>query len=677
MKDTKVAKTQKKPENNFLLVAIGAAAGGLDAMTAMLQQLRNTTGLAYFYLQSEDSITEEAIVSRLAKATPMPVMEAKNQLKVQPDHVYVIQPKKQISLVDGAFKVTAVRGKPAVPTTINKFFTQLADEYKEMVVGILLSGDNNDGAQGMRSIKMAGGLTFAQDESANFQSMPKSGISEGVIDLVLSPAEIADELEKMGRQKDVYYSAIQDLNEEAINNKDEDLLNILQLLYKSTGLDFSQYKMSTIKRRIIRRMMLFKQETLKAYAQYIRNNKSEINQLYQDLLINVTTFFRDTDMCEYLKKTLLPRIVKTKAPNEPIRIWVPACSTGQETYSLAMLLMEVLGDRANTTPIQIFATDISEMAINKARLGVYSKSDVQDVSPRRLQRFFVKMDGTYRIVKSIRDLCVFATHNIFKDPPFSRLDLVSCCNLLIYLDNNLQKKIIATFHYSLTSSGYLILGKSETVGTSSYLFSQNDKKLKVYAKKKDATVKAMFEMNHRVPEVSKADGLNRRNTVQKPKTDEIDLEKAADMLLLKRYTPASVIVNQDLDILQFRGSTGLFLEPSPGKASLNLLKMARPGLGFELRNIVHKAKKSGEAEKKAGLELNLQGKTHRVSIEAVPIPLRCRRTILPGSVRRNAAAYTRPAICLSPRQKSKTAGSRAECPAGRHALYCGSPGGRQ
>jgi len=619
MKEAKGTKSQKNLVNNFLLVAIGGAAGALEAMTELLLGLPGTTGLAYLYLHSQEAVREDDVVTQLAKATPMPVLKIKSQLKLQPDHVYVIPSRKQIIMEDGVFKVTPSRSKTLIPMSINRFFTHLAEHYKEMVVGVLLSGGNGDGGQGMRAIKMAGGLTFAQDETASFRSMPRNGIYEGVVDLVLSPAEIAKELEKMGRQKDVYYSAIQDLNEEAINNKDEHLLNILQVLYKSTGLDFSQYKMSTIKRRIIRRMMLFKQETLKDYAQYIRNNKSEINQLYQDLLINVTTFFRDADMCEYLKKTLLPRIIKSKSPNEPIRIWVPACSTGEETYSLAMLLMEVLGDRANTTPIQIFATDISEMAINKARLGVYSKADVQDVSPRRLQRFFLKMDGAYRIVKSIRDLCVFATHNIFKDPPFSRLDMVSCCNLLIYLDNNLQKKIIATFHYSLTSNGYLILGKSETVGTASYLFSQHDKKLKVYAKKKDATVKAMFEMNHRIPEVDKSEAFDKRNATQKPKTDEIDLEKAADLLLLKRYTPASVIVNQDLDILQFRGSTGLFLEPSPGKASLNLLKMARPGLGFELRNIVYKAKKSGESEKKSGLELNLQGKIHRVSIEAVPI----------------------------------------------------------
>lgn len=619
MKNTKGTKSQKNTENGFLLVAVGAAAGGLDAMTDLLRQLPGATGLAYLYLQSENGETDDVISSQLADATSMPVQKAKSQLKMQPDHVYVIPHNKLVSLAEGIFKIRSSRAGESIPMPIDRFFSHLADQYKEMVVGILLSGDNGDGSQGMHAIKMAGGLTLAQNESAAFQSMPKNGIAEGAVDLVLSPTEIAGELEKMGHQKDVYFSAIHDLDEEAINNKDEDLVNILQLLYKSTGLDFSQYKMSTIKRRIIRRMMLFRQETLKGYAQYIRNNKSEINLLYQDLLINVTTFFRDADMCEYLKKTLLPRIAKAKSPNQPIRIWVPACSTGQETYSLAMLLMEVLGDRANTTPIQIFATDISETAISKARLGIYSKSDVHNISPRRLQRFFVKKDGTYRIVKNIRDLCVFATHNIFKDPPFSRLDLVSCCNLLIYLDNNLQKKVIATFYYSLNNSGYLVLGKSETVGSSSYLFLQQDKKLKVYLKKKDAPVKARLEMNHRVAGTDKAEAAAKRHALEKPKAEEADLEKAADRLLLKRYTPASVIVNQLLDIVQFRGSTGRFLEPSPGKASLNLLKMARPGLGFELRNIVHKAKKSGEPEKRSDLELNLQGKIHRVSVEAIPI----------------------------------------------------------
>ncbi|HEU4633622.1 MAG TPA: chemotaxis protein CheB [Flavisolibacter sp.] len=616
----KKAKTQNDTEKKpFPLVAIGASAGGMEAFIELLQHLPNATGLSYVYVQHLDPSHESNLVHILGRSTEMPVIEAVDQVTIEPNHIYVIPPNRELSLVDGVIQVSARPAKPYNHMPINHFFTSVAERYKEMGIGIILSGTATDGTAGMKAIKLAGGLTFAQDDSAKFQSMPKSAVAEGAADLVLSPKAMAEELNKISQQKDVYYTAIQELNEEAIGNKDEDLLGILHLLHRSTGVDFSLYKMNTIKRRIIRRMMLYKLETLKDYAQYIKQHTNEINFLYQDLLINVTAFFRDEDSSDYLKKNLLPKIIKSKASNDPLRVWVPACSTGQEAYSLAMLIIEVLGDKAANTPVQLFATDLSETAINKARLGIYSKDDVIDIPPKRLQRFFTKIDGHYRIVKSLRDLCVFATHNIAKDPPFSRLDLISCCNLLIYLDNHLQKKLIATFHYSLNSNGYLILGKSETVGTSAYLFAQLDKKLKIYAKKKDATAKAMFEMSYRIPESEKFSGFGRRVTEQKIKTDEIDLDKAVENLILKKYTPASVIVNYDLDILQFRGSTGLYLEPAPGKASLNLMKMARQGLGFELRNVVHKAKKTGQPARKTGLEISYDNKMHKVAVEAIPL----------------------------------------------------------
>ena len=441
---------------------------------------------------------------------------------------------------------------------------------------------------------------------------------EGAVDLVLSPAAIAEELNSLSKQKEMYYEALNDLTGEAISNKDEELLSILQMVQKTSGVDFSQYKLSTIKRRIIRRVVLHKLNTLKEYVQYLKTNLAEVTHLFNDLLINVTSFFRDTEVTEYLKNTLLPEIIKNKKHNEPVRIWVPACSTGQEVYSIAILLIEVLGEQYTHLPIQIFATDLSEVAINKARLGIYNKDEVQEISPKRLQRFFSKMDGSYRIIKAIRDICVFATHNIAKDPPFSRLDIVSCCNLLIYLDNTLQKKVVSTFHYSLNNNGYLILGKSETVGSSANLFTQVDKKVKIFAKKKETTAKALFDMSYHLPD-GKKEAVGKNESLQKTKTDESDLEKAVDSLLLKKFSPASVVIDRDMDIVSFRGSTGLYLEPTPGKASLNLLKMARPGLGFELRNTVHKAIKSGEAVKKVGLEINQEGKIQHINIEVIPL----------------------------------------------------------
>jgi two-component system CheB/CheR fusion protein len=436
---------------------------------------------------------------------------------------------------------------------------------------------------------------------------------------VLSPKKIAEELTMLAQQQDRYQAVLEELNEEMISDRDEDLQAILKQIHRQTGVDFSHYKINTIKRRIVRRMILHKLESLKEYVTFLKQHSSEVQQLYNDLLINVTSFFRDAETYQYLKKTLLPKILKLKTPSDPIRIWIPACSTGQEAYTLAMMLMEALGEKGATTSLQLFATDLSELAINKARLGIYSKDEVAAIPVSVLNRFFLRIDGSYRIIKGIRDLCVFATHNVLKDPPFSRLDLISCCNLMIYLEPVLQKKILSTFHYSLNSNGYLMLGKSETIGTSAYLFTQIDKKYKLFAKKRDVVSRALFELSYRNQGLDKEDNFGKKPHPPKGKAEDLDLDKIVDQLLLKKYTPACVVVNHDLDILQFRGSTGLFLEPSPGKASLNLLKMARPALGFELRNIVHRASKTNEPEKKTWIETLPDNQTRKQSVEAVPL----------------------------------------------------------
>lgn len=611
---------QTEAGNVFPVAGIGAAAGGPEAMAELLTHLPANTRIAYIYVQNEEASTDTALATLLARQTSMPVTTLSEETKIEPDRLYVVPPGQQWALEEGNLRpLPHSRAENTMP--MNMLLLSLAESCQEASIGILLSGSGTDGTLGMKAIKATGGLTFVQNDSARFQGMAKNAVAEGAADMILSPAEMAAELKKIGRQKDAYFSIIRELDGQSIANNDEDLRGILHLLHRSIGVDFSQYKMNTIKRRIIRRMMLYNLETLKDYALHIRQHANEVRLLYQDLLINVTQFFRDPESSEYLRKNILPRIIKSKSSNEAIRVWVPACSTGQEAYSLAMLIVETLGEKAAKTPIQVFATDLSETAITKARLGIYTREEVADIPPRRLQRFFIKIDGSYRIVKSIRDLCVFANHNIVKDPPFSRLDIISCCNLLIYLDNLLQKKLMGTFHYSLNNNGFLILGKSETIGTSGYLFTQVDKKLKIYSRKKEAASKAMFEMSYRLPPEyqDRASIFGRENTPQKTKPDQVDLEKAVDDLLLKKYTPASVVVNYDLDILQFRGSTGLFLQPAPGKASLNLMKMAHPGLGFELRNIVHKAKKTGQPARKTGLEITLEGKAHRVTIEAVPI----------------------------------------------------------
>lgn len=611
-------KNTRNSNSQFPIVGIGGSAGAIEAVIELTENLPSGTGMAFIYLQHQSPDHHSKLVEVISKRAKLPVLEVEDKMPIEADFFYVIPGGKQLTVSDGHFSITNRPDEGYDHMPINRFFNSLAEQYHEYSIGIVLSGADSDGAIGLRAIKMAGGVTFAQNETAQFQSMPKSAITEGGVDLTLPPKEIAEELISLSRQKEAYYKALQDLNGDSIPNKDEDLAAILQIVHKNAGVDFGQYKLSTIKRRIVRRILLNKLNTLHDYLQMLKSNTTEVHKLFNDLLINVTTFFRDPELTDYLKNKLLPEIVKSKKHNEPIRIWVPACSTGQEVYSIAILLVEVLGEQYTHLPIQIFATDLSESAINKARIGVYNKGEIQGISPKRLQRFFTKVDGSYRIVKSIRDLCVFAVHNIAKDPPFSCLDIISCCNLLIYVDNNLQKKMISMFHYALNNTGYLILGKSETVGNSANLFTQLDKKIKIYVKKNETSSKALFDMSYQLPEGNKA-AATRQTPAQKAKTDENDLERAVDIQLLKRFTPASVVIDRDMDIVLFRGSTGLFLEPTPGKASLNLLKMARAGLGFELRNSVHKAMKTGEPVKKKGLEISQNSKVHFVNIEVIPI----------------------------------------------------------
>ena len=738
----------EQPASSVPIVAIGASMRGLEAVSELIANLSPTTGLAYVYIQHPDvgppnvgpssvEPSETDPVTVLGRVTAMTVVAIEDQMPIQPNQVYVVIPNAlggtahELAVVDGVLTVVP-REQVSVTAgdmPIDRFFIALARQQHAGAVGVLLSGTASDGTLGMRAIRAAGGLTFAQDETAQFQSMPRSAIAEDLIDRVLPPTAIARELEQLSQQLITFRQAAgadaleyteadplewseQDRDEfigtnpltnvepttpdsdrggpdDLVNESgalstlpemsattEEDLRGVIQLLRKTTGTDFGHYKMTTIRRRIIRRMLLLRLETLHSYADYLRQNPDEVLALYGDLLINVTTFFRDADTMDYLQKELLPQLVRQKTPHEPIRIWVPACSTGQEAYSIAMLLLEVLGDRAATTPIQLFATDLSESAVAKARLGSYTRSEVMDVSPRRLQRFFTKVDDHYRISKAVREVCVFAPHNLLKDPPFSRLDFVSCRNLLIYLDAQLQRKAIATFHYALNPNGHLLLGKSETVGPSSPFFSAVETNHKLYARKNDVATKALFEMNARSglirttrteldedastrrslrfrigepagpvqagtvslpneqagpgqaqpglarpdgnsqtgPESTQSNSSRRRTKSARPAND---LDKAVDSLL-SQYVPASVVVNADLDILQFRGSTGLFLEPSPGRASLSLLKMARPSLTFELRNVIQKAGQSGQPVRRSGLEVRIKDQVHYVAVEAVP-----------------------------------------------------------
>nr|WP_295924821.1 CheR family methyltransferase [uncultured Dyadobacter sp.] len=598
------------------IVAIGGSAGGQQAVTELLQHLPVHTGLAFVYIQHLSPDYDSQLDKILAGTTPMTVLEAAPLMPVQANHLYIIPPNKDMEIVDGVLVLTPRKPRPHIHMPIDQFFISLAQRQKDGAIGIVLSGMASDGTLGLRAIKVAGGVTFAQDETALYSAMPQSAITEGVVDMVLSPKEIAEEITRLGKHADIFQLTNEAEESAQDQMADKDLDKVLSFVKSAVGVDFGRYKKTTIRRRIIRRMLLYKIETVQEYIVYLKQHPTEATILYNDLLINVTAFFRDEQTMDYLRKEILPAIIKSKPTGETVRLWVAACSTGQEAYSLAMLIMEILGDRAASVPVQIFATDLSETAIAKARLGIYARSEVKEISRRRLDRFFTKIDDHYRINKPVRDLCVFAPHNLLSDPPFSRLDLVSCRNLLIYLDEVLQKKALATFHYALNPDGILVLGKSEAVGSSPSHFSQIQKAYKVFARKNNTLAKIPSDMTIRKSVVA----LERKDL---PKTSEMppvsDLDKLVDSWLLTNHVPASVVVDQDMEILQFRGSTGLFLEHATGKASLNLSKMARPSLVFELRNIIHKARKTSQSASKTGLEVIMNDKVHYVEIKAVPI----------------------------------------------------------
>lgn len=606
----------KSTKKQFPIVGIGASAGGLEAATQLLKALPTNLGMGFVLVQHLDPTHESILAELLSKVTTMSVEEAKDNTQVEPNHVYVIPYNKDMTIESGVLKLTARDINNKIHMPIDQFLRSLAQSQKGKAIGIILSGTASDGTLGLKAIKIEGGITFAQDETAKYQGMPKAAIASGNVDFVLAPSGIASELTRMNEHPYIKYP--ESIEEQQELPEDEDvLIKIFFMLRKSTGIDFSHYKGATINRRIKRRMLVNKLTTLKEYIAYLNDNNGEIKYLYDDLLINVTSFFREPQTFQFLYDNIFPRLIKNRSTKEPIRVWVPGCATGEEVYSIAISLFEFLAENSLNIPVQIFGTDISKTAIEKARVGAYPQNDFTSMLPKRLERFFEKTDGVYQISKSIREMCIFAPHNVFGDPPFSKIDLISCCNLMIYLDTSLQDKIFQAFHYALKSGGFLMLGKSEAVGGSSRLFSQIDKKYKIYIRKDSAT-RDIINFGKIIPKMEKKDPMN-LNAISVDTLDSTDYQKAADKILLSHYTPASVVINDDLEIIQFRGSTGAYLEPSPGKPSFNLIKMAREGLGFEIRSAISKVRKSGNSFRKENIPVKQTVNIRFVTIEVLPL----------------------------------------------------------
>jgi two-component system CheB/CheR fusion protein len=595
------------------LVAIGASAGGLEAIVSLLENLSPNTGATFVIIQhlspSHDSILPEL----LERKTKMTVNKVEDGMPIEANQIYVIPPNKYLSIEDSQLILSARKEQESGIHSIDHFLTALAPIYQGKAIAVILSGTATDGTAGVRAIKAEGGITFAQDDSARFKGMPHHAVESGFIDFVLPPHKIAAELQSI-----IQAIHKNELRVENIEQNEKDLRKIHQLLLNKFQVDFTLYKQTTIVRRIIRRIALNRLNNLEEYIGLLMESPTEASQLYKDLLINVTSFFREPTLYTALSKKIFPALLKGRRANDPIRIWIPACATGEEPYSIAICLFEYLKDKTMNTPVQIFATDLSEPSIQKARTALYGKNALGSVSVQRLEKFFIKVGGQYQIIKPIRDICIFATHNLLKDPPFSRMDIISCQNVLIYMEPNSQKKILHAFHYALSPGKFLLLGKSETIGSSTELFEPVDKDLRIYSRKSIPTNMQLDFSMHSGSYQPAYDSKNEQSLLASP-IRESDIEKEAEKLMLSHYMPASVLVNKDLQILRFYGATFSYLQPASGKASLHLLKMIRDELIFELRALIKQVKKEGKPVRKPDISLS-DGEQHRtITLEVLPI----------------------------------------------------------
>jgi two-component system CheB/CheR fusion protein len=569
------AAASRKEARPSHIVGMGASAGGLEAFEQFFSNLKSKSGMAFILVPHLDPTHTSIMPELIQKATKMKVFQVEDGILVEPDTVYIIPPNSHMALLNGALQLIEPMESTAPRMSIDHFFRSLAQDQRERAICVILSGMGSDGSLGLKAIKEELGMAMVQDvESAKYEGMPRSAIQTGLVDYVLPPAEMPAQLIK-------YSKHVKEKIPLKITPDAKDTPNALQkifiLLRSTTGHDFSHYKQNTICRRIERRMNVQHIENVSQYVRYLQQNPDETRTLFKELLIGVTNFFRDGEAFEVLKQEALLKLLSNKPEVEPVRVWVPGCSTGEEAYSVAIVLRECMDDLNRYADIQIFATDIDEEAIDAARTAVYPNSISVDVNKTRLKRFFMKEDSFYRINKEIRDVLIFAPQNIIKDPPFTKLDLICCRNLLIYLDTDLQRKLLPLFHYSLRPGGILFLGSSETIGGFRDLFAVVDKKWKVYRRKEtSSSFQLAVEFPLTMPIAAQLD--DREVGVAKP----LSISQVAERSLLDKYAPPSAVINDAGDILYIHGRTGRYLEPAPGEAKLNIYEMAREGLKLEL-----------------------------------------------------------------------------------------------
>ena len=604
----------------FPIIGIGASAGGLEAFEAFFSTLPAEPGMAFVLVQHLQPTTKSILAELVSRFTPMPVRQVADGLAVELNQVYIIPPDYEMALLHGRLHLFTPQAERGHRLPIDTFFRSLAADLHEHAIGIVLSGTGSDGALGARAIAGEGGMVMAQaPQSAQYDGMPRSVINTDVVDYILPPAEMPAKLLAYTQQVISYplpttHTADAPLLQSVTGDA---LQKIFILLRAHTGHDFSYYKPKTIQRRIERRMVVNQVQQLADYVHFLQAQPQEVETLFRDLMIGVTHFFRDTDAFAAISEVIIPKLLANRTFDLPLRIWVPGCSTGEEAYSLAMLFHEAL-DQANHLPkVVIFATDIDDRAINKARTGIYAEGISADLSAERLQRFFTKENDAFVIKKPIRDMIVFATQNVVEDPPFSKVDLISCRNLLIYLDSVAQQKLMPLFHYALNPNGFLFLGNSETVGEFDDLFMAIDRKWKLFQRKGlVAKTPLALDFVTRLRQPARLTLPPSRPADNPPK---LTFRAVAEQELLNHHTPVSILINEQCDILYIHGHTGHYLEPSPGQATLNLLKMARPGLRIELTTAVRNVLQHKVPVTMQGLSIKVDETIHTVNVTVKPI----------------------------------------------------------
>jgi two-component system, chemotaxis family, CheB/CheR fusion protein len=597
----------------FPVIGIGSSAGGLEALEVFLKHVPSPCGMAFVIVQHLDPTHKGMMVELLQRVTPMPVVQISDQLRIEPDHVYVIPPNRNISVLNGVLHLLDMLKPRGMRLPIDFFFRSLAYDLEEHSVGVILSGMGSDGTLGLRAIKEKGGGVFVQDPlTSKFDGMPRSAIDAGLADVVAPveelPARIFTYLKHIpidSKQK----LSIEDTSLSALQK-------VVILLRAQTGHDFSLYKKNTIYRRIERRMGIHQIDKIADYVRFMQENSSEIELLFKELLIGVTSFFRDPAAWEVLKTRAIPSILSSRSSSGGIlRAWVAGCSTGEEAYSLAIVFREVIESLkpVGNFKVQIFATDLDKDAIEKARSGIYPLNIASDISSQRLQRFFEKDDRGFRISREIRETIVFAPHNVIMDPPFTKLDILVCRNLLIYMEQELQKKLLPIFHYSLKPGGILFLGSAETLGANGYLFEPFDSKARLFRKLPQGIRHEPIEFpSSFTRDLTAVQAVS--DTRLKSQASELNLQSLTEQLILEHYAPAAVLTNDHGDIIYISGHTGKYLEPAAGKANWNVFVMAREGLRYELNLLFSNALRQKGIVNKKGLSVGTNGSTQMVDL---------------------------------------------------------------